>query len=789
MSAKEKKKRKLWDADQMVRAYNAVKNKEMGYLKASQVFNVPKSTLERYCKNQTQTVAQLNSMKMGRKPTFSPEMEQELVAYSLTMVSRFYGLRSSDIRALAFQLAIKNGLPHQFNAERKIAGRKWMKKFLNRNPCLSFRTPQATSANRAKGFSKEKVDQFNDILEAELPKINFDPTKIYNVDETGVTVVQHKMEKVLSLKGQKQVGGISSAERGALITLVTCMSASGFFVPPLFIFPRVNMKEELKNGAPPGSQFACHKSGWIQTHIFTQWIVHFINTIHPSKESPVILILDGHFTHTRNIDVIDKCRDNGVILICLPPHSSHRMQPLDVSFMSPFKTYYAKEIDTWLKNHPGRVVTAFQVAELVGKAYMRAATLEVAINGFRKSGIFPFDRNHFRDHDFAVQNDKDVENNRDGIEPAHLPLPDASDVQNDEDDDMSVDEESAPAPVISPMISATDFTMLLGSKSAEPAHFPLPSVLTDTQTTPPSNFDAVQNDEDDDLSVDKESFPATVISPIVPATESAMLLTTTIVEPAHLPLPPVLAGKQTTPSTDSDAEISPLLVPSPSSSAPSSLVSLVLSALQSGLLWYSSTESTPLPVVPHTEKTTPPSISYVTRLSISKFSIKPAEISPLPKFQSKGKKQDQVTQLRGGKPLLVTSSPYKHELQEQLIKKLATPGTSKSKKTKMMPDKKKTTKNIQKTRTIKNNETSLKEKNINVKKKIPVKENEEKKLPVKKNILAKANKEKKLPVKKNIPGKENGEMKPVKNKTPAKKNEHKIPVKNKKIVKENEKKK
>lgn len=174
-----------------------------------------------------------------------------------------------------------------------------MRNFLKRNPRLSFRTPQATSANRAKNFSKQKVDEFNDILEKELPKIEFDPTKIFKVDETGVTIAQHKMEKVLCLKGQKHVGGISSAERGALITLVTCMSASGFFVPPLMIFPRVNMKDELKNGAPSGSQFACHKSGWIQLHIFTQWIVHFINTVHPSKENPVILILDGHLSHKK----------------------------------------------------------------------------------------------------------------------------------------------------------------------------------------------------------------------------------------------------------------------------------------------------------------------------------------------------------------------------------------------------------------------------------------------------------------------------------------------------------
>ena len=35
------------------------------------------------------------------------------------------------------------------------------------------------------------------VLKPELVKINFKPNQIYNVDETGITVVQHKSEKVL----------------------------------------------------------------------------------------------------------------------------------------------------------------------------------------------------------------------------------------------------------------------------------------------------------------------------------------------------------------------------------------------------------------------------------------------------------------------------------------------------------------------------------------------------------------------------------------------------------------
>lgn len=258
---------------------------------------------------------------------------------------------------------------------------------------------------RAKGFTKEKVSYFFDqILEPQLTKINYDPARIFNVDETGVTIVQQKMTKVLCLKGQKQVGGISSAERGSLVTLVFCMNAAGLFVPPMFIFPRVNMKKELEDRAPAGSTFGTHKSGWIQLHLFNKWFKHFIKYINANKEKPVILILDGHFSHTRNLELIDLARENGIILISIPPHTSHKLQPLDVGFMSPFKKYYAEEIETWLRAHGGRMVTAYQISELVGKAYLRSASLQVSVNSFKKCGIYPLNKNLFKDDDFAVKN-------------------------------------------------------------------------------------------------------------------------------------------------------------------------------------------------------------------------------------------------------------------------------------------------------------------------------------------------------------------------------------------------
>jgi hypothetical protein len=187
------------------------------------------------------------------------------------------------------------------------------------------------------------------------------------------------------MKGKKAVASLTSAERGCLNTVLTCMNAAGHCLPPLVVFPRKNMQIELTDGTHQGG---CHVSGWIQTHIFTQWFRHFISVTKPTVDDLVFLILDGHYSHTRNLDVITLVRENNVYILCLPPHNSHKKQPLDLAFMKPLKTCCSQEIESWLLNNFPRIVTIRKVGKLFRNAYLRTATFETAVNGFRKNGIY-----------------------------------------------------------------------------------------------------------------------------------------------------------------------------------------------------------------------------------------------------------------------------------------------------------------------------------------------------------------------------------------------------------------
>ena len=127
------------------------------------------------------------------------------------------------------------------------------------------------------------------------------------------------------------------------------------------------MKDGLKLGAPPGTVFTCNESGWMTTETFCLWMEHFVNYVKPSVDQPVLLILDGHTTHTRNIEAITLAQASGVIMLSLPAHTTHKLQPLDVSIFRPLMVYYDQALSTWLRSNPGQVVTGFQVSSLLGE--------------------------------------------------------------------------------------------------------------------------------------------------------------------------------------------------------------------------------------------------------------------------------------------------------------------------------------------------------------------------------------------------------------------------------------
>lgn len=321
----------------------------------------------------------------------------------------FFGLTPKQLKRAAFEFAEKHKIPHRFNKHSRTAGKEWLRGFMKRHPTISLRQPTSTSIARAMGFNRPQVDRFFVKMSALMDKYKFPPQSIYNMDETGISTVPNRPPRVLSIKGKRAVNKIASSERGLNVTAVNAVSATGHFIPPAFIFKRKRMKAELLDGAPIGSIGMVSDSSFINGDLFIDRLSHFKDHTRPSKDHPILLILDKHKSHC-SLKAIDFYRQNNIVALTLPPHCSHKMQPLDWGFHGAVEKYYAGECEKWLRNHPGRAITTFQLTSIFTPTFNKAATVACGVDSFKTTGIWPWNPDVFTDAAIEID-DNPAENN------------------------------------------------------------------------------------------------------------------------------------------------------------------------------------------------------------------------------------------------------------------------------------------------------------------------------------------------------------------------------------------
>ena len=312
----------------------------------------------------------------------------------------FHGLSKTQVKRIAYDYAkeLKKKIPASWE-ENKCAGEYWLSGFRKRNNTLSLRSPEATSLGRSIGFNRIVVSRFFEIYQSLLQRFdNIGPHNIWNLDETGIsTVVQPR--QVFAEKGIKQVGRITSAERGTTVTLCCCINAVGNVIPPVYVFPRVHFKDHMLNDAPSGSCGLAYHSGWMNSELFPCALQHFLKYMNVTPNNPGILVFDNHNSHL-SIEAIALAKKNGLHLLTFPPKCSHRMQPLDVCVYGPFKQFYSSLCDAWMTSHPGRAISIYDVASISGQAFQKAFTNENIVSAFRCTGLYPFNPHIFRDDAF-----------------------------------------------------------------------------------------------------------------------------------------------------------------------------------------------------------------------------------------------------------------------------------------------------------------------------------------------------------------------------------------------------
>jgi DDE superfamily endonuclease len=139
--------------------------------------------------------------------------------------------------------------------------------------------------------------------------------------------------------------------------------------------------------------FASSENGWSCDLLGQNWLENVFDrlTKEKAKRGRRLLLVDGHSSHV-NMRFIDYADANRIVLAVLPPHSTHRLQPLDVGLFSPLATFYSQQIDQLLTESQGLVrLTKRDFWSLFYEAWKQAFTAKNVRSAWEKTGIYPFD--------------------------------------------------------------------------------------------------------------------------------------------------------------------------------------------------------------------------------------------------------------------------------------------------------------------------------------------------------------------------------------------------------------
>ena len=119
--------------------------------------------------------------------------------------------------------------------------------------------------------------------------------------------------------------------------------------------------------------------------MFLPAVKHLVDT------APVILFFDGHHSHI-SIKLIEEARANKVHLICFPPHTTHILQPLDVSVFGPVKNEWKKCLKQFQIETCASVVTKEEFPHLLAELYQKSFHPHHFKSGFHACGLYPLCR-------------------------------------------------------------------------------------------------------------------------------------------------------------------------------------------------------------------------------------------------------------------------------------------------------------------------------------------------------------------------------------------------------------
>ncbi|KAJ8881853.1 hypothetical protein PR048_018339 [Dryococelus australis] len=157
-----------------------------------------------------------------------------------------------------------------------------------------------------------------------------------------------------------------------------CDIEHGSYIPPLAIFKGMRQRSKFTDNLPNGSVVCMSESGYINEEIFLKFLEHFQDHSVPGR---LLLISDGHSSRAA-LSALLYCQTNDIEMLCLPPHTTHVLQPLDRCVFKALRSNYHRDATSFVHRHPGSNITKIQFNVLFNEAWKATAAVGLAVNGF-----------------------------------------------------------------------------------------------------------------------------------------------------------------------------------------------------------------------------------------------------------------------------------------------------------------------------------------------------------------------------------------------------------------------
>ena len=366
--------------DRIVLAIEAIRTsqKKPSQRAAARMFNIPQATLSYRINNRPQR----EKTRVKQRKLDSLE-EQTLVRYIIEQDERGFPLRLSGVEDMAnFLLKSRNGEP---------VGKHWARRFIDAQPSLKTKFARPYDYQRALCEDSIIISSWFALLRNMMAKYGIQPEDLYNFDETGFMMGQITSFMVVTRSDRR--GKAKSVQPGnrEWATVIECINSSGWCIPPFVIVKGVYHLSNwtTESGYPDDWVIKPTLNGWTNNETGLDWIQHFDkHTKSRSTGGYRMLIIDGHESHI-SAEFDQYCKDNNIVTVSMPAHSSHILQPLDVALYSPLKRAYGHQINLFIRASINHITKSeFFIAYLAAHNAIFTETNMKA--GFREAGISPW---------------------------------------------------------------------------------------------------------------------------------------------------------------------------------------------------------------------------------------------------------------------------------------------------------------------------------------------------------------------------------------------------------------